>query len=79
MLDAEHQLVDALEENASDSSRPELKKAFEQHRKETENQVKRLGQCFELLDEQPEETECHGIRGLIEEKERSPKRGHRKT
>ncbi|SRR6266498_1703922 len=69
MLDAEHQLVEALEENAGDSSRPELKKAFEQHRKETEGQVERLEQCFELLDEQPVETECHGIRGLIEEKE----------
>lgn len=30
MLDAERQLVDALEENANDSSRAELKKAFEQ-------------------------------------------------
>ena len=69
MLDAERQLVEALEKNASDSSRPELRKAFEQHRKETEGQIQRLEKCFELLDEQPEETECHGIRGLIEEKE----------
>ena len=69
ILDAEHQLVEALGENIEDSSRPELKKAFEQHRKETEGQVERLEQCFELLDEQAEETECHGIRGLIQEKE----------
>jgi hypothetical protein len=38
MLDAERQLVDALEENANDSSRADLKKAFEQ---ETEGQLKR--------------------------------------
>jgi ferritin-like metal-binding protein YciE len=68
ILDGERQLVDALEENASDSSRGELKKAFEQHRKQTEGQIERLEQCFELLGEEPEDTECHGIRGLIEEK-----------
>ena len=68
IMDAETQLVEALAETAGDSSRPELKKAFEQHRKQTEGQVERLQQCFELLGEQTEETECHGIRGLIEEK-----------
>ena len=69
LMDAEHQLVEALQENAGDSSRPDLRKAFEQHRKETEGQIERLQQCFELLGEEPEETECHGIRGLIAEKE----------
>jgi ferritin-like metal-binding protein YciE len=69
MMDAERQLVEALGENAKESSRAELKKAFEQHRKETEGQVKRLEQCFEMLGQEPEDTECHGIRGLIEEKE----------
>ena len=68
MLDAERQLVEALEENANDSSRAELKKAFEQHRKETEGQIERLQQCFELLGQEAEDTECHGIRGLIAEK-----------
>ena len=53
---------------ANDSSRAELKKAFEQHRNETEGQIERLQQCFELLGEKPEDTECHGIRGLIAEK-----------
>src|SRR5436305_10826975 len=68
MLDGERQLVDALGENASDSSRGELKKAFEQHRKQTQGQVERLQRCFELLGDEPEQTECHGIRGLIAEK-----------
>lgn len=68
MLDAEHQLVTALEENAGDSSRPDLKKAFEQHRDQTEGHIERLEQCFELLGEEAETTECHGIRGIIEEK-----------
>jgi ferritin-like metal-binding protein YciE len=68
MMDAEQQLVEALEENANDSSRADLKKAFQQHRKETEVQIKRLEQCFELLGEEQEDTECHGIRGLVAEK-----------
>ena len=68
MMDAERQLVKALEENAGDSSRADLKKAFEQHRRETEGPIQRLRQCFELLGEDPEETECRGIRGLIAEK-----------
>jgi ferritin-like metal-binding protein YciE len=68
MMDAEQQLVEALNENANDSSRQDLKKAFEQHRRETERQVERLQECFQLLGEEPEETECHGIRGLIQEK-----------
>src|SRR5207302_3497138 len=65
MMDAERQLVAALAENAQDSSRGDLKKAFDQHRRETEAQIKRLQQCFELLGEEQEETECYGIRGLI--------------
>ena len=69
MMDAERQLVDALEELAGDSSRTELKKAFEQHRKETQGQIERLRHCLELLGEEPEDTECHGIRGIIAEKE----------
>src|SRR3954468_21262076 len=68
MMDAERQLVDALEELAGDSSRADLKKAFEQHRKETEGQIERLQQCFELLGEEAEDTECDGIRGIIAEK-----------
>jgi ferritin-like metal-binding protein YciE len=68
IMDAERQLLEALEENAKDSSRADLKKAFEQHRRETEGQIERLQECFELLGEENKDTECHGIRGLIAEK-----------
>lgn len=68
IYDAEQQLVEALSELAQDSTQAQLKKAFESHRAQTEKQVQRLQQCFELLGEQPEETECHGIRGIIQEK-----------
>ncbi len=68
MMDCEKQLLNVLEENANDSSREDLQGAFRHHRQETQGQIERLQQCFELLGEQPEETECHGIRGLAEEK-----------
>jgi ferritin-like metal-binding protein YciE len=68
IYDAEQQLVEALGELAEDSNQAQLKKAFESHRAQTEKQVQRLQQAFELLGEQPEETECHGIRGIIQEK-----------
>lgn len=67
MLDAERNLVEALGKQAEESSRPELQKAFQSHQAQTEKQVERLRDCFELLGEQPEDAECKGIRGLIAE------------
>jgi ferritin-like metal-binding protein YciE len=67
MLDAERKILEALSEQAEETTNPQLQKAFEAHRDQTETQVQRLEQCFEQLDEEPEETECAGIRGLIEE------------
>ena len=67
ILDGERRLLDALEEQANNASRPELKKAFESHRNQTEKQVQRLEQAFQSIGEEPEETECKGLMGLIEE------------
>ena len=67
MLDAEQKLVEALGEQAEESSRPELQKAFQAHQAQTEKQVERLHQVFESIEEEPEETECKGLKGLIEE------------
>lgn len=67
MLDAEQQLVEALGAQAEESSRPDLQKAFQSHQAQTEKQVERLRQAFESIGEEPEDVECKGIRGLIEE------------
>lgn len=68
MLDGERQLVDALQQLAGDSKDSQLKHAFETHRNETQEQIQRLEQCFGLLGEEPQASECKGIKGLIEEK-----------
>ncbi|HLH08639.1 MAG TPA: DUF892 family protein [Terriglobales bacterium] len=67
MLDAEQKLVQALGEQAEESSRPDLQKAFQSHLQQTEKQVERLQQVFESIDAEAEETECKGLMGLIEE------------
>src|SRR5437773_10652677 len=68
MLDAEQQLVEALEENANEPSPADQKKAFHQHRKETEGQIERLQRRVEYLEEEPENADGHGIRRLSQEK-----------
>ena len=64
ILDAEQQLVTALGDLASDCSREDLKEAFESHRIETEGHVRRLRECFALLNERPQNNECRGVRSL---------------
>jgi ferritin-like metal-binding protein YciE len=61
-------LLDALEQMASESSDREIKKGFQQHRKETQGQLKRLEKIFKLLGQKPEAATCAGIEGLIKEK-----------
>ncbi len=67
MLDAERKILEALQEQAEESSRPDLQKAFETHRQQTEKQIQRIEQAFESLEEEPEEAECKGVEGLIAE------------
>jgi ferritin-like metal-binding protein YciE len=69
MLDAEQKLVEALGQLAEDDSgEPQLQKGFQQHQTQTEKQAERLQQIFGQLGGQPEQTECKGIKGLIEER-----------
>jgi ferritin-like metal-binding protein YciE len=67
ILNAERNLVDALEEQAEAVTEEQLKKAFTDHRAQTEKQVERLEQVFGDLGEEPQEAECKGMKGLVEE------------
>jgi ferritin-like metal-binding protein YciE len=64
---AETQLLKALPKMAKAASDPDLKAGFEQHLRETENQVKRLEQVAEELDVKLGRHTCEAMKGLVEE------------
>ena len=64
---AEKQLVKALPKMAKATTSPALRKALESHLAETEEQVSRIEQAFELLDEPVKAKPCAGMQGIIEE------------
>jgi ferritin-like metal-binding protein YciE len=68
ILGGEHSLLDALEQMAQESSDREIRKAYVQHRKETQGQIKRLEKIFKSLGQKAEAETCAGIEGLIKEK-----------
>ena len=65
--DSEKQLTKALPKLAKAATSPQLRKAFEDHLKETEGQIERLERVFESLDEPVRGKHCDGIAGIIEE------------
>lgn len=69
IYDAEHQLLNALEEMQEQATHSELRDAFKSHRQETEAQVKRLKKIFARLGQDPEGVSCEAMEGLIAEAE----------
>src|ERR1700753_3630006 len=67
MYSAENQLVLALPKLAQAADDPHLKDLFTTHLAETKEQVSRLKQVFEQLDEKPTGEHCNGMEGVIEE------------
>jgi ferritin-like metal-binding protein YciE len=65
--DGEKQLTKALAKLAKAATSPQLREAFEAHREETQGQIERLEQVFELLDEKARGKHCDGIAGIVEE------------
>ena len=64
---AEKKILTALPKMAKAAQSGELRKAFEKHQRETEGQVGRLEQVFQLLGQAPKGKKCEAIEGLIEE------------
>jgi len=64
---AENQILKALPKLIESATNPQLRKSLKDHRKETEAQVSRLEQIFEMREEKPKGTKCPGINGLIGE------------
>jgi ferritin-like metal-binding protein YciE len=66
---AERQILKALPKMARAAASPELKAAFEKHKDETEGQIERLQQVFELLGKRAQGKTCDAIEGIISEGE----------
>jgi len=67
LYNAEHQLLKALPKMAKAATSVPLKKGFEKHFKETEEQVARLETIFEAMGKSPKGKKCKAMEGLIEE------------
>jgi len=65
---AEQRLLEALDEMAGEASDREAKKLFQQHKRETQGQIKRLERVFKSIGVKPEAQPCPGMEGLIKEK-----------
>ena len=64
---AEKQILKALPKMAKAANSDQLRQAFEKHRTETEGQVERLEQIFEILGKPARGKPCEAIQGLVEE------------
>jgi ferritin-like metal-binding protein YciE len=67
LYSAETQLVKALPKMAKGVSTPSLRTAFEDHLVQTQEQVARLEQIFDMLGTSPKGKKCKGMEGLLEE------------
>lgn len=64
---AEKKLVKTLPKMAKKATSHDLKKAIEDHLKETVGQVVRLEKVFEIMDKRPVAKKCEAIEGLLKE------------
>ena len=67
LYSAEKQITKALPKMAKATSTQELRAAFEEHLTQTEGQIARLEQVFELMGHSARAKKCVAMEGLIEE------------
>ncbi|MDH4441779.1 MAG: DUF892 family protein [Rhizobium sp.] len=66
---AERKILKALPKMARAAQDEQLKAAFQQHKDETEGQIERLQQVFEIIGKRPRAKTCAAIEGILEEGE----------
>jgi len=66
---AERKILKALPKMARAAQSNKLKEAFQTHQEETEGQIERLQQVFEILGRPPRGKTCDAIEGIIAEGE----------
>jgi Mn-containing catalase len=78
ILHAEKQLTKALPKMAVAARFDQLRELFEQHLAETEAQIERLNECFDLLGKTVRAKPCKGMIGLVEEGQEIIEQGKKK-
>ena len=66
---AERKILGALRKMSRAAQSEDLKAAFKMHEEETQGQVERLTQVFELIGKRPRGKTCDAIEGIISEAE----------
>lgn len=66
---AEKRILKALPKMAKGAESPKLKKGFEKHLAQTEGQVERLEQVFEIIGQPARGKKCDAIEGILAEGE----------
>jgi ferritin-like metal-binding protein YciE len=64
---AENKIVQSLPKLIEKATNRDLTKGLKDHLEETKNQIARLDQVFQKLNEKPQGVQCPGIDGLIKE------------
>ncbi|MCG6121357.1 MAG: ferritin-like domain-containing protein [Microvirga sp.] len=66
---AERRILKALPKMKRAAQSDDLKAAFDKHRQETEGQIERLQQVFEIIGKRPQAKTCDAIEGIVAEGE----------
>jgi ferritin-like metal-binding protein YciE len=64
---AEKQIYKSLPKMAKAANSDQLRQAFEKHHEETEGQIERLEQIFELIEKPARGKKCDAIEGILDE------------
>ena len=66
---AEKALTKALPKMAKNATAPELKEALENHLEETEGQIQKVEEVFDIIGKKPVAKKCEAMAGLVKEGE----------
>jgi ferritin-like metal-binding protein YciE len=69
LYSAEHQILDALPKMIQAATHADLKRGFQVHYQQTEQQIQRLEELSEMIGESLAGHECKGMKGLVKEGE----------
>ena len=73
LYSAEEQILEALPKMIQRASHADLKRGFQEHYQQTEQQLHRLEEIGNMLGEELSGHDCKGMKGLIEEGEEAMK------